>query len=129
MGKTFFTILLFKLDLNLQLYPLNFVYLNLCCSLSFKWLYNKIGQHMRWHWRPAKAKTRLHSHAIMYVHLLLTFTKYGIQSLEGTKMFQYCTCPAGRVTCTFHLSCKHMHLSFKSECNREHKVVICSMTS
>ena len=25
-------------------------------------------------------------------------------------------------------SCKHMHLSFKSVCNREHKGVICNMT-
>ena len=37
---------------------------------------------------------------------------------QGTKIFQYCTCPAGRVTYNFHLSCKHMHLSFKSVCNK-----------
>ena len=36
---------------------------------------------------------------------------------------------AGRVTYNFHLSCKHMHLSFKSVCNKEHKGVICNMTS
>ena len=48
---------------------------------------------------------------------------------QGTKIFQYCTCPAGRVTCNFHLSCKHMHLSFKSVCNKEHKGVICNTTS
>ena len=48
---------------------------------------------------------------------------------QGTKIFQYCTCPAGRVTYNFHLSCKHMHLSFKSECNKEHKGVICNMNS
>ena len=40
----------------------------------------------------------------------------------GTKIFQYCTCPAGRVTYNFHSSCKHMHLSFKSVCNKEHNV-------
>ena len=43
--------------------------------------------------------------------------------LEGpqwTKIFQYCTCPAGRVTYNFHSSCKHTHLSFKSVCNKEH---------
>ena len=33
---------------------------------------------------------------------------------QGTKIFQYSTCPAGRVTYNFHSSCKHMHLSFKS---------------
>ena len=47
----------------------------------------------------------------------------------GTKIFQYCTCPAGPVTYNFHLSCKHMHLSFKSVCNIEHKGVTCNMTS
>ena len=48
---------------------------------------------------------------------------------QGTKIFQYCTCPAGWVTYNFHLSCKHMHLSFKSLCNKEHKGVIYNMTS
>ena len=48
---------------------------------------------------------------------------------QGTKIFQYCTCPAGRVTYNFHLSCKHMHLPFKSVCNKEHKGVIWNMTS
>ena len=33
------------------------------------------------------------------------------------------------MTYNFHLSCKHMHLSFKSICNKEHKGVICNMTS
>ena len=33
------------------------------------------------------------------------------------------------MTNNFHSSCKHMHLSFKSVCNKEHKGVICSMTS
>ena len=42
------------------------------------------------------------------------------------QIFKYCTCPAGRMTYNFHSSCKHMHLSFKSVCN---KGVICNMTS
>ena len=46
--------------------------------------------------------------------------------MSGDKIFQYCTCPAGRVTYNFHLSCKHMYLSFKSICNKEHKGVICN---
>ena len=35
--------------------------------------------------------------------------------LQGTEIFQFCTCLAGRVTYNFHSSCKHnvMHLSFK----------------
>ena len=48
---------------------------------------------------------------------------------QGTKIFKYCTCPAVRVTYNFHLSCKHMHLSFISVCNKEQKGVICNMTS
>ena len=40
---------------------------------------------------------------------------------QGTKIFKYCTCPAGWVTTNFHSSCKHMQLSFKSVCNKEHK--------
>ena len=40
-----------------------------------------------------------------------------------------CTCPAGRVTYNFHSACKNMNLSFKSVCNKEHKGVICNMTS
>ena len=43
---------------------------------------------------------------------------------QGTKIFQYCTCPAGGVTYNFHSSCKHMYLSFKSIYNKEHKGVI-----
>ena len=43
---------------------------------------------------------------------------------QGTKIFQYCTCPAGPVTYNFHSSCKHTHLSFKSLCSKEHKGVI-----
>ena len=48
---------------------------------------------------------------------------------QGTNIFQYCSCPAGRVTYNFHSSSKHMNLSFKSVCNKEHKGVICNMTS
>ena len=44
------------------------------------------------------------------------------------KIFQYCTCLAEQVTHNFHSSCKHMHLSFKSVCNKEDKEVICNMT-
>ena len=51
-----------------------------------------------------------------------------VNTIQGTKIFQYCTGPAGRVTYNFHSSCKHMHLSFKSVCNREHKGVLCNMT-
>ena len=49
--------------------------------------------------------------------------------LQGTKIFQHCTCPAGPVTYNFHLSCKHMQLSYKSVCSKEHKGLICNMTS
>ena len=43
---------------------------------------------------------------------------------QGTKIFQYCTCAGGQVTYIFHLSCKHMHLSFEGVCNKEHKGVL-----
>ena len=43
---------------------------------------------------------------------------------KGKKIFQCCTCPAGRDTYNFHSSCKHTHLSFKSVCNKEHMGVI-----
>ena len=33
------------------------------------------------------------------------------------------------MTYNFHSSCKHMHLSFKMKCNKEHKGVICNTTS
>ena len=49
--------------------------------------------------------------------------------LQGTKIFKYCTYPAGRVTYNFHMSCIHMHMSFKSVCNKEQKTVICNMSS
>ena len=31
---------------------------------------------------------------------------------QGTNIFHYCTCPAGRVTFNFHSSCKHNALVF-----------------
>ena len=43
---------------------------------------------------------------------------------QGTKIFQYCTCPAGQVTYNFNTPCQHMHLSFKSISNKT-----CNMTS
>ena len=46
-------------------------------------------------------------------------------TIEGTKIFQYCTCPAGQVTYNFHLSCKHIHRPLKRLlCNKEHKGII-----
>ena len=48
--------------------------------------------------------------------------------MQGTKIFQYYTSPVGPVTYNFHSSCKHMHLPFKSVCNKEHKGVILNMT-
>ena len=47
---------------------------------------------------------------------------------QGTKIFRYCTCPAGRVTYNFPSSCKHVYLSFKSVYNKEYKGVICNVT-
>ena len=49
--------------------------------------------------------------------------------MHRTKILKYCTYPAVQVTCNFRASCKIMHLSFKSVCNKEHKGVICNMTS
>ena len=60
----------------------------------------------------------------MFFSIYLSF-----HSAQGTKIFKYCTCPAGRVTNNCHSFCKHKHLSFKSLCNKEHKGVICNMTS
>ena len=57
----------------------------------------------------------------LHLHCLL--------QLQETKIFQYCTCPAGGVTYNFHSYCKHMHLSFKSVCNKELKGVISNRTS
>ena len=60
----------------------------------------------------------------MFFSIYLSF-----HSAQGTNIFKYCTCPAGQVTYNFHSFCKHKHLSFKSLCNKEHKGVICNMTS
>ena len=40
--------------------------------------------------------------------------------IQGTKIIQYCACPAGRVTYNFHSPCIQMYLSFKSIYNKEH---------
>ena len=76
-------------------------------------------------------------HADWLLSLLTTGVILNIVSIKILKFnsaskpcrIQYCTHPAGWVTFNFHLSCKHMHLSFKSVCNKEHKGVICNMTS
>ena len=47
---------------------------------------------------------------------------------QGTKIFQFCTWPAGRVTYNFYSFCKQMHFPVKSVCNKEHEGVICHMT-
>ena len=57
------------------------------------------------------------------------FNKHLKKFKQGTKIFKYCTCPAGQETNNFYSSCKHMHLSFNSICNKEHKRVICNITS
>ena len=56
-------------------------------------------------------------------------SEWMFNSRQGTKLFKYCTCPAGWVAYNFHSSCKHMHMSLKSICNKEHKWVICTTTS
>ena len=43
---------------------------------------------------------------------------------QGTKIFQYCTCPAERVTYNFLSSCKHIYLSFNSSLDKEDKGVM-----
>ena len=45
---------------------------------------------------------------------------------QGTKLFQYFTCPAGQFSLVMQT---HTLFSFKSVCNKEHKGVICYMTS
>ena len=54
----------------------------------------------------------------------LTHSCHCCRAIQRTKIFQYCTCPAGRMTYNFHSTCKLRHLSFKSVCNKEHKGVI-----
>ena len=49
---------------------------------------------------------------------------------QGTKIFKYLLYLSCRTSdLQFILVCKNMHLSFKSVCNKEHKGVICNMTS
>ena len=52
--------------------------------------------------------------------ILILFLTLCRPETQGTKTFQYCTRPAGQVAYNFYLSCKRMHLSFKSVCNKEH---------
>ena len=42
-----------------------------------------------------------------------------ILNTQGTKIFQYCTRPAGRVTYNFHSSCKHMYSPLKIVCSNK----------
>ena len=64
----------------------------------------------------------------IYIYMLVLKEEIKIwyihQDPGGTKIFQYCTCPAGRVTYNFHSSCKHLNLSIKRVYNKEHKGVI-----
>ena len=46
-------------------------------------------------------------------------------TVQGSKIFQYCTCPAGRVTYNFT---HHANTCTCPYCNKEHKGVICNMT-
>ena len=66
---------------------------------------------------------------LLYTYSISFNDKYVYQVTQGTKIFKYCTCPAGRVTYNFQSSCKRMHMSLKSVCNKEHKWVICNTTS
>ena len=74
-------------------------------------------------WAPEKDQNRFLGYKV----------SEGILELyQGTKLFQYCTCPAGRVTYKSHLSCKHIHRPLKEYAIfffQKHKGVICNMTS
>ena len=72
---------------------------------------------------PGKLDIKRQSPSILYIFALLKLWSSctGVckeqcnrsdHCLQGTKIFKYCTCPAGRVIYNFHSSCKHMHLSF-----------------
>ena len=55
-------------------------------------------------WAPEKDQNRFLGYKVLE----------GVLELyQGTKLFQYCTCPAGRVTYNSHLSCKHIHRPLK----------------
>ena len=87
-------------------------------------------------------------HSYYQIKLGLPFKCKLFFKFQGTKIFQYCTCPAGGTTYNFHSSCKHnvMHLSFNftrpantisctcplkvyAILNKEHKGVICNTTT
>ena len=51
--------------------------------------------------------------------LFLSFHYKETPPKQGTKILQYCTCPKGQVTYSFHSSCKYMHLTFKSVGNMQ----------
>ena len=50
---------------------------------------------------------------IVFKILMTDFKALISKSMQGTKIFQYCTWPAGRVTYNFHSSCKHMQCPLK----------------
>ena len=79
-------------------------------------LYDVIGITRHLHF-----KLKSFSNIAQPLHNVLCLLKYTVLPLgqQGTKVFQFCTCPAGRVTYNFHSSCKHMHWSFKIVCNKE----------
>ena len=64
-------------------------------------------------------------HLLSHLNLNISLNENSVtpDQLQETKLFQYCTCPAGQVTYNFPSSCQHMHLSFKTVCNKEHKGV------
>ena len=99
--------------------------------------YHIVGNHMSWlNYVMGTQKNCLiltcvlsRNNLNMLQHLNYKRSVQKENDLQGTKIFQYCTGPAGRVTYNFHSSCKHIYMSFKSVCNTENKVVICNMTS
>ena len=70
------------------------------------------------------------SGGMMVRHFFYQSGQFGLTvTSQGTKIFQYCTCPAGRVTYIFHTSCKPRHLSFKSVCSKEYMGVMTSSSN
>ena len=53
-------------------------------------------------------------------------TKYAVYTGDKNISILHWSC---RTSDNFHLSCKHIYMSFKSVCNKEYKGVICYMTS
>ena len=74
------------------------------------WMFKRMVSIRRFFWLPTK-----------YVLVLFVWfdSLHPTNNLQGTKIFQYCTCPAGQVTYNFHSPCKHMHSSLKIVCNKE----------